>query len=108
NGNPRVAQAGGSRLADSGRDGFGYTLVRTTGTVMVAEPFGPVNWASKVDLSTGVPVRNAKFGTTAKKNTEGICPAAIGVKDQQPAAYSPQTGLFYVPANHLCTDSARA
>jgi PQQ-dependent dehydrogenase (methanol/ethanol family) len=86
------------------RNGFGYTLDRTNGKVLVAQPFGPVNWASRIDLTTGQPVRNAQFGTTAKKNTSGICPAAIGFKDQQPAAYSPQTHLFYVPANHICMD----
>src|SRR5207249_1433248 len=86
------------------RNGFGYTLDRTNGKVLVAEPFGPVNWASKIDLSTGLPVRNAQYGTTSKKNTEGICPAAIGFKDQQPSAFSPQTKLFYVPTNNICMD----
>ena len=37
-------------------------------------------------------------------NTTGICPAALGTKDQQPAAYSPKTGLMYVPTNHVCMD----
>jgi len=86
------------------RNGFGYTLDRTNGKVLVAKPYGPVNWASSIHLTTGVPVRNSQYGTTARKNTEGICPAAIGFKDQQPAAYSPQTGLFYVPTNHICMD----
>src|SRR3989441_13161174 len=87
------------------RNGFGYTLDRTTGKVLVAEHFGPgVNWASKVDLTTGVPVRDSKYGTTAKENTTGICPAAIGYKDQQPAAFSPKTGFFYVPTNNICMD----
>jgi PQQ-dependent dehydrogenase (methanol/ethanol family) len=86
------------------RNGFGYTLDRTNGKVIVANKYGPVNWASRVDLASGVPVKDARYGTTAKKNTEGICPAAIGFKDQQPAAYSPQTGLFYVPANNICMD----
>src|SRR5437867_1429000 len=86
------------------RNGFGYTVDRTNGKVLVAEPFGPVNWASKIDLATGVPVRNPQYGTTSKKNTEGICPAAIGFKDQQPSAYSPQTKLFYVPTNNICMD----
>ncbi|MGH7613335.1 MAG: methanol/ethanol family PQQ-dependent dehydrogenase [Gemmatimonadales bacterium] len=86
------------------RNGFGYTLDRTNGKLLVAKPFGPVNWASSVDLTTGVPVRNPQYGTTSAKNTTGICPAAIGFKDQQPAAFSPQTGLFYVPANHICMD----
>ena len=91
-------------LAHFDRNGFAYTIDRTNGKVIVAEKYGPVNWASKVDINTGVPVRDPKFGTTSKKNTEGICPAAIGFKDQQPAAYSPTTGLFYVPANHICMD----
>ena len=37
-------------------------------------------------------------------NSNGICPAALGTKDEQPAAYSPQTKLFYVPTNHVCMD----
>jgi PQQ-dependent dehydrogenase (methanol/ethanol family) len=91
-------------LAHFDRNGFAYTIDRTNGKVIVAEKYGPVNWATKIDLTTGVPVRDARYGTTSKKNTEGICPAAIGFKDQQPAAYSPQTGFFYVPANHICMD----
>ena len=38
------------------------------------------------------------------KNRKGICPAALGTKDQQPAAYPPDTHLFYVPTNHVCMD----
>jgi PQQ-dependent dehydrogenase (methanol/ethanol family) len=86
------------------RNGFAYTIDRTNGKVLVAEKYGPVNWATKVDLTTGVPQKDPKYGTTAKRNTEGICPAAIGFKDQQPAAFSPMTKLFYVPANHICMD----
>jgi alcohol dehydrogenase (cytochrome c) len=86
------------------RNGFGYTLDRTTGKVLVAEPFGPVNWATKVDLASGRPIEDPSKRTNSKGNTQGICPAAIGFKDQQPAAFSPQTNLFYVPANHICMD----
>jgi lanthanide-dependent methanol dehydrogenase len=86
------------------RNGFGYTLDRTNGRVLVANPYGPVNWAKSIDLKTGRPVEDASKRTSAKGNTEGICPAAIGFKDQQPAAYSPQTNLFYVPANNICMD----
>jgi glucose dehydrogenase len=46
--------------------------------------------------------------STAKQgedvNTQNICPAALGTKDQQPAAYSPKTKMFYVPTNHVCMD----
>jgi lanthanide-dependent methanol dehydrogenase len=91
-------------LAHFDRNGFAYTIDRTNGRLLVAQPYGPVNWAKKVDLVTGRPAKDPKYGTSSKKNTEGICPAAIGFKDQQPAAYSPITGLFYVPANHICMD----
>jgi len=86
------------------RNGFGYTVDRTNGKVLVANPYGPVNWATKIDLTTGRPVEDPSKRTNAKGNTAGICPAAIGFKDQQPAAYSPQTGLFYVPTNNICMD----
>jgi PQQ-dependent dehydrogenase (methanol/ethanol family) len=96
---------GGQKLLQHfDRNGFAYTLDRTNGKLTKAEPYGPVNWATKVDLATGIPQKDPRYGTTAKKNTEGICPAAIGFKDQQPASYSPVTGLFYVPTNHICMD----
>jgi hypothetical protein len=46
----------------------------------------------------------AALGPEAVARIEGICPAALGTKDQQPAAFSPETGLFYVPTNHVCMD----
>jgi PQQ-dependent dehydrogenase (methanol/ethanol family) len=86
------------------RNGFGYTLDRTTGKLLVANPYGAVNWAKSIDLTTGRPVEDPAKRTTAKGNTEGICPAAIGFKDQQPSAYSPKTQLNYVPTNNICMD----
>jgi alcohol dehydrogenase (cytochrome c) len=99
-------EKGGQKLAAHfDRNGFAYTVDRTNGKVIVGRHYGPVNWAKQdIDYATGLPIRDARYGTTSKKNTEGICPAAIGFKDQQPAAYSPLTGLFYVPANHICMD----
>jgi lanthanide-dependent methanol dehydrogenase len=88
------------------RNGFAYTLDRVTGELLVAEKYDPaVNWATHVDLKTGLPQRVAKYSTEKNGedvNTEGICPSALGTKDQQPAAYSPRTGLFYIPGNHVC------
>jgi len=86
------------------RNGFAYTVDRTTGKLVVAEPYGAVNWATKIDMTTGRPVEVPSKRTNAKGNTTGICPAAIGAKDQQPSAYSPETGLFYVPTNNICMD----
>ncbi len=90
------------------RNGFGYTLDRVTGELLVAEKFDPaVNWATHVDMKTGRPQVVAKYSTALNGpdvNSKGICPAALGSKDQQPAAYSPRTKLFYVPTNHVCMD----
>ena len=33
-----------------------------------------------------------------------ICPAAPGGKDWSPSAFSPKTGLLYIPHNNLCMD----
>ncbi len=86
------------------RNGFAYTLDRTNGTLLVAEPYGPVNWAKGIDKKTGRPIEDPAKRTSSKQNTKDICPAAIGFKDQQPAAFSPKTGLFYVPTNNVCMD----
>ncbi|WP_332306220.1 lanthanide-dependent methanol dehydrogenase XoxF5 [Roseibium sp. Sym1] len=95
------------------RNGFGYTLDRLTGELLVAEKFDPaVNWATHVEMDKnsdqyGRPQVVAEYSTEHNGedvNSTGICPAALGSKDQQPASFSPKTGLFYVPTNHVCMD----
>jgi len=90
------------------RNGFAYTLDRTSGALLVAEKFDPaVNWASHVDMKTGRPQVVAKYSTQQNGpdvNSKGICPAALGSKDQQPAAFDRKSGLFLVPTNHVCMD----
>lgn len=90
------------------RNGFGYTLDRVTGELLVAEKFDPaVNWATHVDMKSGRPQVVSRYSTAQNGpdvNTKGICPAALGSKDQQPAAFHPKTRLFYVPTNHVCMD----
>ncbi|MEO1495219.1 MAG: lanthanide-dependent methanol dehydrogenase XoxF5 [Pseudomonadota bacterium] len=95
------------------RNGFAYTLDRVSGELLVAEKFDPVvNWATHVDMDPnsetyGRPMVVPRYSTEQNGedvNTTEICPAALGTKDQQPAAYSPRTELFYVPTNHVCMD----
>jgi alcohol dehydrogenase (cytochrome c) len=90
------------------RNGFGYTLNRENGQLLVAEKFDPkVNWATGIDLQTGRPKGVKEYSTQAggeDHNSKQICPAALGSKDQQPAAFSPKTNVFYVPTNHVCMD----
>ncbi len=95
------------------RNGLGYTLDRVSGELLVAEKYDPaVNWTTGVDMDPasenyGRPAVVAQYSTEQNGedvNSTGICPAALGSKDQQPAAYSPVTQLFYVPTNHVCMD----
>jgi PQQ-dependent dehydrogenase (methanol/ethanol family) len=95
------------------RNGLGYTLDRTNGELLVADKYDPkVNWTTGVDMNKssanyGRPAVVPQFSTEHNgedANSKNICPAALGSKDEQPAAYSPDTGLFYVPTNHVCMD----
>jgi PQQ-dependent dehydrogenase (methanol/ethanol family) len=95
------------------RNGLAYTLDRTNGELLVAEKYDPkVNWTTGVDMNKnsptyGRPAVVRQYSTDQQGedvNTKNICPAALGTKDQQPAAFSPDTGLFYVPTNHVCMD----
>ncbi|ULL01753.1 lanthanide-dependent methanol dehydrogenase XoxF5 [Bradyrhizobium sp. I71] len=107
NGQPRKL------LTHFDRNGLAYTLDRESGELLVAEKYDPkVNWTSGVDMDKNSPTYGrpkvvAQYSTEhggEDKNTKGICPAALGTKDEQPAAYSPDTQLFYVPTNHVCMD----
>ena len=86
------------------RNAFGYTIDRATGEVLVAQPFANLNWSTGVDLGTGVPNVVPEKRTHQGVTVQNICPPVIGGKDQQPAAFSPRTGLFYVPTNNECMD----
>jgi lanthanide-dependent methanol dehydrogenase len=109
-------QIGGTErklLTHFDRNGLGYTLDRVTGELLVAEKFDPkVNWTSGVDMDKSSPTYGRpkvldQYSTDKQGedvNVKGICPAALGTKDEQPAAYSPETQLFYVPTNHVCMD----
>ncbi|MGR3794855.1 lanthanide-dependent methanol dehydrogenase XoxF5 [Vannielia sp. SX4] len=95
------------------RNGLAYTMDRVSGELLVAEKYDPaVNWTTGVDMDPesetyGRPAVVAQYSTEQNGedvNSTGICPAALGTKDQQPAAYSPKTELMYVPTNHVCMD----
>ncbi|MEO8098811.1 MAG: methanol/ethanol family PQQ-dependent dehydrogenase [Acidobacteriota bacterium] len=87
------------------RNGFAYLLDRRNGKLLRAHKFDPsVNWASEINLQSGRPVLNPAMMTKEGVNVKGICPAAQGAKNHQPASYDPRTKLFYVGTNHICMD----
>jgi lanthanide-dependent methanol dehydrogenase len=86
------------------RNGYFYVMDRATGEVLSAEPYGFVNTSTGVDLTTGRLQYNAEKETKTGQVVRYMCPAAPGMKDWQPSAYSPRTGLVYIPHQNLCMD----
>lgn len=94
--------------AKADRNGFFYVLERSSGQLVNAFPFvKEITWAKGIDLKTGRPIfvddnrpgDPIASGDGKKGKVVFAAPSFLGGKNQQPMAYSPQTGLFYVPAN---------
>ncbi len=85
-------------LMQAPKNGFFYVLDRTTGALISANNFVPVNWAKGIDLKSGRPVENleARIDKTGKPSV--VLPGPGGAHNWQPMAYSPTTGLVYLPA----------
>jgi PQQ-dependent dehydrogenase (methanol/ethanol family) len=86
------------------RNGYVYVIDRKTGEVISANPYGFVNATTGVDLKTGQLQYNPEKATTVGKVVRMVCPAAPGMKDWQPSAYSPKLGLLFIPHQNLCMD----
>ncbi len=94
--------------AKADRNGFFYVNDATTGKLINAFPFvKKVTWATGIDLKTGRPnfdpANRPGDPTTTGDGSKGksvfSAPGFLGGKNQMPMAYSPKTGLFYVPTN---------
>jgi PQQ-dependent dehydrogenase (methanol/ethanol family) len=91
-------------LIHPGRTGFVFVLDRTTGELLSATKFEPTNWANSYDLKTGLAQENPEKRTHFGSTTQAICPSSTGGKEFVPSAFSPQTGLLYIPAHNTCMD----
>jgi len=91
-------------LLHPGRTGFVYVLDRETGELLSADTYQPTNWASGYDLKSGKPIEDPGKRTHDGVITNGICPSSTGAKDVPPSAFSPRTGLLYIPAHNTCMD----
>jgi quinohemoprotein ethanol dehydrogenase len=78
------------------KNGFFYVLDRATGELLSADKYVEVNWASHVDMKTGRPVEIA--GADYKDKGTYIRPGPLGGHNWQAMAFSPKTGLVYLPA----------
>ncbi len=84
-----------SVLLQAPKNGFFYVLDRASGELLAADPYVAVNWAERVDLSDGRPVETK---TASYQDAPQVTlPASVGGHNWMPMAYSPKTGLVYIP-----------
>jgi alcohol dehydrogenase (cytochrome c) len=96
-------------VVHAARNGFYYALDRINGSFVAGKPYVDlVNWTPGLDPKTGLPLNYdpkggvqiynvASHGTRANPKSDKLCPAHIGAKNWEPTAYSPDTGLLYIP-----------
>ncbi|MDX9874100.1 MAG: PQQ-dependent dehydrogenase, methanol/ethanol family [Spongiibacteraceae bacterium] len=77
------------------KNGFFYVLDRHTGELLRANNYVPVNWASGIDMETGRPILS-EHGDFSK-SPKIVWPSPAGGHAWHPMAYSPRTGLIYLP-----------
>ena len=94
--------------AKADRNGFFYVIDAKNGKLENAFPFvKKITWATGIDLKSGrpnyVPENRPGDPTKSAEGQKGevvfSAPSFLGGKNQMPMAYSPKTGMFYVPAN---------
>jgi PQQ-dependent dehydrogenase (methanol/ethanol family) len=86
------------------RNGFFYVQDRRTGRVLSANSYSNVNVYKGVNLHTGRLIPVGGMEPVPGRVVRNICPAAPGAKDWNPSAFSPVTGLIYIPHLNLCMD----
>lgn len=80
------------------RNGYFYVVDRITGEHLVTSKFAEsVNWAKEINAK-GQPVRDPEKDSTVPGSL--VSPNNGGATNWPPPAYSPETGLFYVPTNY--------
>ncbi|MBV9968986.1 MAG: PQQ-dependent dehydrogenase, methanol/ethanol family [Xanthobacteraceae bacterium] len=101
-------------LVHAARNGFFYTLDRINGSFIAGKQYvDQLNWTPGLDPKTGRPINydpagnvqtynENSHGTRARPLSNRLCPSIQGGKNWEPSAYSPQTGLLYVPSIEGC------
>ncbi|MCB1614453.1 MAG: PQQ-dependent dehydrogenase, methanol/ethanol family, partial [Pseudomonadales bacterium] len=81
-------------LMQAPKNGFFFVIDRVTGEYLSAVPFTKVLWASGYD-ENGRPMEAE--GIRFEKNKMLMMPSAVGGHNWHSMAYSPDTGLVYIP-----------
>ncbi|MEM8766615.1 MAG: PQQ-dependent dehydrogenase, methanol/ethanol family [Pseudomonadota bacterium] len=83
-------------LLQAPKNGFFYVIDREDGTLLRANPFATVTWATHVDLKTGRPVENPELDFT--ENEKWILPGPLGAHNWQAMSVDVDAGVVYIPA----------
>ena len=95
-------------LVHPGRNGYLWLLERARDRISFvdAKPYVKQDVFTRIDPVSGRPEYDPAKKPGLKKPAT-FCPSLSGGKNWPPAAYSPQTGFLYIPANeNLCTTMA--
>ena len=101
-------------VVHAARNGFFYALDRSNGSFIAGKQYvDQLNWTPGLDPKTGRPLNYdpaggfqvynvGSHGTRAEPKGKQLCPAHFGGKNWEPTAYSPETGLLYIPSIEGC------
>jgi quinohemoprotein ethanol dehydrogenase len=87
-------------LMQAPTNGFYYVIDRVSGKLLSAEKYEQVNWAERIDMSTGRPVENPKARPKGDERFT-MWPGPWGAHNWHAMSYSPRTGLAYIPTMHM-------
>ncbi len=88
-------------LVQFDRNGFAYVLDRRDGTLLRAHKFTEVNWAERIDMKTGRPVKVAAHSPFERGKNVMSAPSAMGGKDQQPCSVDTKNpSIFFCGTNN--------
>lgn len=87
-------------LLHAPKNGFFYVIDRASGALMSAQPYTFINWATGVDMKTGRPIET-DLARYPGKDPAPVVPGPLGAHSWQPMAFSPLTGLVYIPVNDV-------
>jgi alcohol dehydrogenase (cytochrome c) len=102
-------------ITHSARNGFVYTMEHQNGQIVMVKPYiDNINWTKGIDPKTGKPLDydpnkdvqsySGLANPTADNPVKKVCPNRTGGNNYWPSAYSPRTGLLYIPSMTACED----
>jgi quinohemoprotein ethanol dehydrogenase len=89
-------------LLHAPKNGLFYVLDRGTGKLVSAAKFVNANWTTGVDAASGRPTID-RSAADYRDHAKLVFPSVVGAHSWQPMAFSPQTGLVYLPTTNVGT-----